>query len=703
MLTPEQVDEIVANFVATIKPYYQNASIKKAVGVRDKSPLPEFWPGYNKAVRDREELRVHIEQGVFPEHLIRSRSPNQTDAEYNYVKENFKQVTLPHYVDYENMVRRALHESNWQMNYNPSKTPEGLIEYLDTEIAGTFSLAQWASNILIKIKTLDPMGVIAVVPESLPLVEGVAEDGSTVMMMDGTEVPKPLVHYFPCERVYGFVPNKWYLVKTYDTSDVEKGGKIVKEGMVLWLIDDQNCWKIEQVGKAHELKFQVELHFNHAQGFPPCTQMLGVPTIHEGSILWGSRYMPAKDLFDLVLLDSTYLLSSKSSSAYPMRVMLGHECEYSDSVGNHCVGGNLMGIAEDGITQRVISSCPSCKGTGISARLGPHGVLFLKEQQRGDSQNLSASDAMTYVEPAGNTMQLLREEMTANINEGRRMLHLHSEVPITGGDATTATQVGVGVKAQMAFIKPESDQLFYLIGFVAECITRQMFGLDEMPYQIVAATQFDLRTEADHLAEITEAIKSGMPPAIVEETLRAYVHARYASNPAMRDMFDTIIRADRLFATGWSNIATMQAKGDVKGWEVALHSDARSIYDELAEDPKFLAGSITERAKAMVEFASGSYGVIKMSPTKKLAEDIVAASDAVNTQTTGEAVQDTALNGAQVESLISIVNQVSTGVISIDTAKPLMRAAFPAMDDVLIDQMLSGIKPVEPELVSAVK
>ena len=38
---------------------------------------------------------MHIEYGVFPEHLIRARSPNQTDVEFEYVRANFKQVTLP--------------------------------------------------------------------------------------------------------------------------------------------------------------------------------------------------------------------------------------------------------------------------------------------------------------------------------------------------------------------------------------------------------------------------------------------------------------------------------------------------------------------------------------------------------------------------------------------------------------------------------
>ena len=115
MLTPEQLDAIIASRIALIKPYYRDGRIQKKDATKSslygegKTCWPEFWPGYNEAVKERDELSVHIEYGVFPEHLIHARSPNQTDKEYEYVKANFKQVTLPNYTDYENTIRRALH------------------------------------------------------------------------------------------------------------------------------------------------------------------------------------------------------------------------------------------------------------------------------------------------------------------------------------------------------------------------------------------------------------------------------------------------------------------------------------------------------------------------------------------------------------------------------------------------------------------
>ena len=65
-------------------------------------------------------------------------------------------------------------------------------------------------------------------------------------------------------------------------------------------------------------------------------------------------------------------------------------------------------------------------------------------------------------------------------------------------------------------------------------------------------------------------------------------------------------------------------------------------------------------------------------------------------------VQDTALNGAQVTSLLDIINAVAEGRLPKGTAKPLILAAFPGINDSQVDAMLSPIqegkaKPAEAE------
>lgn len=254
--------------------------------------------------------------------------------------------------------------------------------------------------------------------------------------------------------------------------------------------------------------------------------------------------------------------------------------------------------------------CPSCKGTGVAARLGPAGVLFVKETPaRENGTQTKVQDAMTFVEPTATTLTFLREEINANTTAGRKMLHLYSETPVAGGDAETATQVGVGVKAQTAFIAPIASQIFGLMDFTLSCIARQRYGDDEGMFTLVPATQYELRTEADYIALLGEATQKGLPPAAIEEILRGYFNIRYASNPDMQRAFEVIAIADTLLTTNWQQITAMRAKNEVTAWEVALHQQALSLYDKLMQDPQFRGlETVFDKAEAMREFARVNLG-----------------------------------------------------------------------------------------------
>lgn len=65
-------------------------------------------------------------------------------------------------------------------------------------------------------------------------------------------------------------------------------------------------------------------------------------------------------------------------------------------------------------------------------------------------------------------------------------------------------------------------------------------------------------------------------------------------------------------------------------------------------------------------------------------------------QSGDEPIQQTALNGAQVQALSSLVQAVGLGTLSRDSAVALARAAFPAVPEKLIAQMFSDI-PETPE------
>ena len=59
-------------------------------------------------------------------------------------------------------------------------------------------------------------------------------------------------------------------------------------------------------------------------------------------------------------------------------------------------------------------------------------------------------------------------------------------------------------------------------------------------------------------------------------------------------------------------------------------------------------------------------------------------------------IADTALNGAQIASILEIIASVSTGVMSAEAGKALILAGFPALDPAKIDTVLAGINQTPP-------
>jgi len=87
---------------------------------------------------------------------------------------------------------------------------------------------------------------------------------------------------------------------------------------------------------------------------------------------------------------------------------------------------------------------------------------------------------------------------------------------------------------------------------------------------------------------------------------------------------------------------------------------------------------------------------VEIAPAASVVDAGITAAAA-----TGD-VQGTALNGAQVESLLSIIQLVSSGALPASTARALMVAAFPAISTDTLDEMLAGLdgfKPPVPDVV----
>ena len=618
-LSEQQVSTIWQRTLAQVK-----ASSKEGVLTRGKDGFyPELWTGYNRSCDERQSLLPHIESGVFPDRLFSERAPNQTQAEFDYVRANYKQVTLPVFNDLENTVGRAMSKGNWSIKYNEGDTEEAFQEYVNDGIKEWGNVFNFIRFGLIRPKISDAMGVVVVAPKEVPVIEG--EDG---MVIDPSAEVMPDVMYFDVEHVWGFEYDRWYLLRLYENSDVMYGNSSKSTGIVCWLIDDVNVYRIEQYGKQTDWTFNISVEFPHDIGYAPCIHMMGVPSAERGKMRWQSPYLAAREVLDVALTDAQYLQVSKVKTVYPHTVMIGNPCDFIDSKHNSaCAGTGFIHWFDEKDNARSMT-CPGCSGTGKKSRLSPFGELLVAPHtstEVGDGVN--ATNALTFVSPTTESVRFIREEVEQNIRTARKIIHVDVEAPMTGGDAKTATEAGLNAKAKDAFVKPIADQMFVIYDFVLETIGKMKYGKEFVGFELRPPSHYDMRTDADYLAEIASAIEGKLPPSIIDYMVWQYMGSKYSDEPTALDALETIGKADRFSTTSWEIISAEAATGRALPWEIMVHFSGMYLYDLLTaeEGETFLSLDVDKRAARLQEKAkelSANSGAQKAAPLKRLEDTI---------------------------------------------------------------------------------
>lgn len=603
MLTQEQVLEIWEGKRSLMKPHYTVAGWKwngRWIDKAQKHELPELWPGYNRAVKEKEIISPHVEHGFFPERLFKERAPNQSDEELAYMRANFKQVTLPVYKDCQNTILRALHENNWTIDYAPNSEEDSGVaiefkEYVTEGVEVFGSVLNYVKFIVPKVYTLDSMGLISVLPKYISTVTQEV-DGDAVEVIDPDTQLEPVPQYISVDKVWGFQYGKWYLWLTEEKSMVKRGNEEAKEGIVLLLVDEVNVWRIEQTGEKYKFEFNITLWWEHGRGYPLATHLKGDPVLRDGSACWQSYYLTACEPLDIVLLDTSYLQASKAHCVFPHMIQLGDDCEFIDPEHGAACGGSgklrwWEPDGEAGALKEHWKTCPACKGQRLVARMGPQGKLLVRPGDRnsdGRTEIPNVSEALSFVGPDVSTLAFLRKEIEANTTDGRAILHLSTETQAvqdgSGTDVKTATQSGIDLRATYAFVKPISDRIFDIYYFILKGIGDIRYGDNFKGVSLTRPTSFDMKTEDDYMRELEQARLANLDPSAIWKLEWQWVKARFQHDPEAEAVFSIITAADDLFSLSEQTIQSQLTQRVIEPWQVILHTQKVSIYEEIARE-----------------------------------------------------------------------------------------------------------------------
>jgi hypothetical protein len=600
-----------------------NPITKQRTGV---SQYPEYWPGYNYAAKMYDSILPHTRPDIYPAHLLSVRAPNQTDAQAEYIRANYKPTTLSVFEDFKATISRAFADQNWSIRYSPELEPifgeDTFQRYVNQEIERFGSLEAFVKTMLPTLKLIDPNGIIAIEPQDVDTYEN--EDGEEII---SNELINPMPEYYSCKSIVGQKYGEYYMVITDDYSKVRNGSKEEKSGIVLEIYDTMNIWKVYQIGKKSDYTFsEPELYYSHNLGYVPAQKLQGMPQLIGGEINFQSPFITAVPLLDQVILDESYLQISKATSAFPFMVALGEICEFTDREGNKCQDGQIFDPINGGYR-----TCSSCNGSGVKSRFSPTGMLLIKPKtalSEGDSA--LSGEYLKFVSPPMDTLNFLRTEIEQQMAKARRILHLpSSDETGTIGEASTATGSLNKLRALYAFIKPISDQLFNLYEFCLVTMGRMRYGENFGGVNLVYPTSFDISTPSDYLAVISEGVKAGVPPSITFSNVYNYIKAIHYTDEETSAVYDLILNADELLLMSSADIALRVANGTIEKYQDVIHHSAPQLIMELIRNhiptegaQRFIDLPMAEQIAALNRLASDRIAV-QLDPIQQAQQELL--------------------------------------------------------------------------------
>lgn len=636
-----EIEKIVADVVAVIKKnntllkgtFWSWLSNRTNLVPKADSQVPVFYEEYPLITGQTERIRIHAEPGIFPDELFVTRSPNMTEKEFYYVKGNYKQTSLPVWIDNINTISRCFSDDNWSLTYEDKKDKpdDSLQHYLEHGIKNYGSLENFIKFTLPSLRELDAMGLICINIPGFPTKEN--EQGE--MIYDESERLQPQPVYHPSKNILAYKDEEYYLCLLNEKSWCTHYGRMKQEGMVFYFYDKNRIWKISQTGNYVDYTFTYEIWYEHNWNKLPCKRLGGIPKVIGDKLIQQSGFLYVCDLLDIVLLDSSNLFIVKSKCAYPYRISVGDVCEFKDSTGNQCTDGMIWDNRyNNGIGGHVY--CPACGGVGLRSRITPLGELLLKPKSRENAgDELTADEAMKFAAPSKDMFEVLIGEIDKNLSQSRGILHVYeSNSEVKGNPNDTALGMAIDEKSMAAYIKPKSDSMFSMWDFLIYGICYFRYK-EESKHVLTYPTSFDFNTESDYLTQIGEAKKNGMPPVVIETKIDNYLKSKYYSEKVTADKYNLISASDRIIALSSDEISFGLSRGLINKWESILHDSGLTLIEELVRvSPKFFEQDLTKQIEELEKAAQDK------------AASITQAAPAGNETLT---VVNDILNGAPVE------------------------------------------------------
>lgn len=571
--------------------------------------IPDFNPIYKDAIIQHNKVAVHSELDCFPYALLKSKAPNQSEAEWEYQMGLYESYTNSTWGRAKNKTKVISNDQNYSIDGWDDEQKK----YFFEDYPVYHSIIDYFFDIVRDRKIDYPNEVLLIEPWYIPY----KEDGEGNRIPDQSEEISPIARIIKEKDIIDFVENEYLLVLESCYEEYKVGDTTYTNGLEFYFYDSEKIVEIKQIGFDNEFipVFEYIEVYKHDWGWLPARKLQGKPVYaQDGRILYYSHFADAiPDLNDVIRMSATRSMSV-NKMAYPVIIAVVDPCSYHDlKTGARCNGGSIL------LDNGHMGTCPSCNGSGKANNHSPTGVYeVVARTSNGLGDNvLPMTPPVQFAAPDSGILEYLGKI----IEEKKKAAFGHL---FESEDANAATATGKELEKEefMSFLIQFSNELFSLMGFTIEAIGFMRYGDSFVMPSITKPKSFSLKTNADITEEIGQAKEKGLPSVYVQRLVTESNNTRFNTSATSEKQLDLVYRIDRLWDKDDLTIRSMIGQTATKLDAIIHDSITTFITNAEAENENFWELEFWQQKAIIMEYAMAEEAKLKAA-TNTTAQNIL--------------------------------------------------------------------------------
>lgn len=552
---------------------------------------------HEKTLKKCKEFEPHSE-GIYPEHLVGCRRPNEPLEVKEYRKDIFVAKTKPTFTRIVSSLSKIRRSPDWTIIYpdlsqfSRIRKGESLEDYCEKKYPYFESITNWLFSVCLQKYLTDSNGLALVMPLNTQVAV--------------TDYVQPYTILFDCCDVIEFRAGELAILNNpLGCTYMVKGGKVEK-GKSFYVVDIMTIIRYDQVDSKGNMSALPP--YEHGLGILPCFKLGGIVCETEGdNFLYESRIAGILPELDEAIREYSDLQAAKVLHIYPERwEFTQHECSVCKGTGRRQNPGWFQGC-DSSIPQQIQCSNAGCNNGYIAS--GPYSKLLVRPSNALEQGSAIPNPPAGYIEKDVEIVALMEKSVEQHIYNGLAAINFQDLAQVPLAESGISKQVDRDEQNNTIHAIAEDlvkimDQVYKLTAYYRYKGLYTFEEINAMLPIIPVPEKYDILSITNMQTELNSAKTGKTNPVIINAMEIDYASKRFNSDASVRDLVALTIKLDPLpNITEDEKMSRLSNKGITRETYIVSSNINEFVQRAIDENTGFTGRPLKQQKEVMLKYA----------------------------------------------------------------------------------------------------